>query len=260
MELRGIDVSKWNGNIDWAKVRASGIDFAMIKAANGSNKGTYSMDPKFEFNIREAYDAGLHCGVYLYSYAKTPSGAADEAKFLLSKLEPYKKLITFPVAYDLEDISQQSLPKSVLTSMCRSFCDAVRAAGYKPMLYSNTSWLTTKIDSTQVNADIWLAHWATKPTWNGKYTMWQYSSKGAVAGISGSVDMDIGYVNYTEEDNMSASHNGTSSDKNIGTPSSWAASSWAKAVSLGVVDGTSPQGNVTREQLAVILDRLGLLK
>ncbi len=263
MELKGIDVSKWNGSIDFKKVRAAGIDFVMIKAANGSNKGTYTLDPKFDTNIRAAHSAGLRCGVYLYSYAKTPTGATGEAKFLAEKLAPYRSMISFPAAYDIEDSSQSTLSKTVITSMCANFCKVMRKSGFTPMIYANASWLTNKIDTASLDVDIWLAQWAAKPTWSGTYTMWQYSSKGNVAGISGAVDMNISYKDYANPSAESAvkSESGNTSvlTAKADTPSVYAASAWTKASAKGIMDGTNPQGTITREQVAVVLDRLHLL-
>ncbi len=247
MELKGIDVSRWNGDINWTKVKSSGIEFVMIKAASGSNKGTYSLDPKFKTNIVGAYNAGLKVGVYLYSYAQSVAGVLGEAKFFVEQITPYKKYITYPAVYDLEDASQIYLGKRTLTEMVRTFCNYVRDNGFTPMLYSNPNWLKNYIDSLSIGVPVWLAQWASKPTWNGDFTMWQYSSKGSVPGISGNVDMNIGYYDYAGTKEIE--------EKSV---SDWAKEAWNKAKDKGIFDGTNPQNEVTREQLAVILDRLNL--
>lgn len=249
MELKGIDVSRWQGDINWTNVKNSGINFVMIKAASGSNKGTYSLDPKFKVNIVGAYNAGLKVGVYLYSYAQTVIGVLGEAKFFVEQLAPYKKYITLPVAYDIEDSTQAYLGKTVLTEMARTFCNHIRSSGFIPMVYASKSWFETYLDTKIIGADVWLAQWGSKPTWGGKFTMWQYSEKGSVPGISGDVDMNIGYVDYAA--NTVAENN---------TPSDWAKEAWSKAKDKGILDGTNPRNEITREQLAVILDRLSLFE
>jgi len=194
--MKGIDVSKWNGKVDWVRVRNDGIQFAMIKACSGSNRGAYSTDPTFDYNIRGAAAAGIPCGVYLYSYAKSVDAAVGEANYLVGVLTAYRKFITLPVVYDIEDNSQVGLGRATLTAMTKAFCDVIRSAGYKPMFYTSKSWLVSYIDASKVDADVWLAQWTSKPTWSGTYTMWQYTDNGTVAGISGAVDMNICYKDY----------------------------------------------------------------
>ena len=267
MELKGIDVSKWNGKIDWTAVRNAGVQFVMIRAGVGSSRGTYSTDIKFDYNIRGAAVMGLKCGVYLYSYARSVSGAVGEAQYMIKILQPYRNFISFPVVYDIEDDTQKDLGRDTITAMCKGFCDTIRAAGYKPMVYANKEWLTNRIDIAQVGADVWLAQWTSKPTWSGKYTMWQYTDNGTVSGISGVVDMNIGYVDYS----TSASETPVTEPEPVdetpqepavvtGTPSAWAKASWEKAIAAGVTDGTNPQNPATREQVITMLDRLGLIK
>jgi GH25 family lysozyme M1 (1,4-beta-N-acetylmuramidase) len=238
--VNGIDVSKWQGTIDWPKVAASGIKFAMIKVGSGSSRGAYTLDSQFQRNITGALAAGIAVGAYLYSYALTPDAAAGEAAWVIKQLAPYKDKITFPVAYDLEDKTQESLGKPTLTAMCRAFTDAIRAAGYIPALYASKYWLESKIDAAAVNADLWVAQWGDKLTYARQCAIWQYSDKGSVAGISGAVDLNTAYKDYAP-----------------GKPSDWAAEAWELAKSAGILDGTNPQGNITREQLAVVLFRLG---
>lgn len=262
MEMKGIDVSKHNGKIDWIAVRNSGVKFVMIRAGVGSSRGAYSTDVKFDYNIRGASAAGLKCGVYLYSYARSVASAIGEAEYMVRILAPYKQMISFPVVYDIEDSSQEYLGRDELTAMCVGFCNTVQAAGYKPMIYTSKNWLEHKIDATKVNADVWLAQWTSKPTWNGKYTMWQYTDSGTVSGISGYVDMNIGYVDYSVGDDGKPATGQTEPKVTTTTdaPSSWAKASWEKAIAAGVTDGTNPQGPATREQVITMLDRLGLIK
>lgn len=264
MEMKGIDVSKWNGKVDWVGVRNSGVKFVMIRAGVGSSWGNYSTDVKFDYNIRGAASMGLKIGVYLYSYARTAAAAVGEAEYMVKILEPYRSMISFPVVYDIEDDTQKDLGKSTITSMCACFCNTIRAAGYKPMIYANKEWLTNRIDVNAIKADVWLAQWTSKPSWSGKYTMWQYTDSGSVSGISGAVDMNIGYFDYSAgEDGQPATGQTEPKDTTAttaDTPSSWAKASWEKAIAAGVTDGTNPQNPITREQVVVMLDRLGLIK
>ena len=264
MEMKGIDVSKWNGKVDWVAVRNFGVQFVMIRAGVGSSRGAYSTDVKFDYNIRGASAAGLKCGVYLYSYARSVTAAIGEAEYMVRILAPYKHMISFPVVYDIEDSSQEDLGRDELTAMCVGFCNTVQAAGYKPMIYTSKNWLEHKIDATKVKADVWLAQWTSKPTWSGKYTMWQYTDSGTVSGISGKVDMSIGYVDYSVIESVAQPEpvevKPQTPSVTPGTPSSWAKASWEKAIAAGITDGTNPQNPATREQVITMLDRLGLIK
>lgn len=199
-EIKGIDVSKWQGTITWPKVKADGVKFAMIRAGIGGSRGGGSTDPCFEKNIGGALGAGLDVGAYLYSYALTAEAAKKEAEWLVSLLAPWHDRITYPVCYDLEDKSQAGLGRKVCTDMAIAFCDVIKRAGYKPMIYSNPAWLNNRLDLTRLGGiDIWLAQWAQKPTWQGKYTMWQKCEDGVCGGIKGNVDIDVSYVDYGEK-------------------------------------------------------------
>jgi GH25 family lysozyme M1 (1,4-beta-N-acetylmuramidase) len=196
--IKGIDVSKWQGAVDWRKVAGHGIDFAMLRLGYGKKAGGGVADPTFKPNIAGAAAAGLKVGAYFYSYACSSEAAIREAEWAVAALEPHRTQLALPVAYDLEDDSQKNLGRAALTAMARAFCGAVRAAGYRPMLYSNLDWLKNRLDPGEIGAPIWLAQWADKPTYTGQYVMWQYTSTGRVDGISGNVDCNY----YYEEDNM----------------------------------------------------------
>lgn len=253
--MKGIDVSKWQGHIDWSKVKASGVDFAMIKAARGSNKGTYTADHNFKVNIVGAHAAGIKVGVYLYSYGLSVSAVRGEAEYLLKLIEPYREKITYPVVYDLEDTTQRNLGRPTLSLMAKTFCDIIRADGYIPMLYTNPDWIKNRVD-IPAGVDLWLAHWGVSAPAHA-CAIWQHSDRGRVPGITGDVDLNIGYKDYAAKPVRPP----TLPDPPVDYGASvWAKDAWAHAVKLGVVDGTNPQGAATREQLMVILDRLGLLE
>lgn len=190
-KIKGIDVSKWQGDINWQKVKSEGIKFAIIR----SSYGQMSIDDKFVDNIKGARAAGIDVGVYHYCYATSVRHAEAEAKHFINIIKPYK--LTYPAVLDLEDISQSNLGKPLLTDMAIAFMDIVKDAGYYPMLYASKYWLKRKLDYSRLkNYDIWLAQWASKPTWTGNFGIWQYSSTGKVDGINSDVDLDVAYRDY----------------------------------------------------------------
>ena len=197
-EIRGIDVSKWQGEIDWKKVKAAGIKFAMIRLGYGSSKGdACGLDGYFEKNVKNAIAAGIDIGCYFYSYATSVAAAKKEAAYVINVLQKYKGVFTYPVAFDLEDKTQQGLGKQVLTDMVIAFGDAIEKAGFYCSLYSNPSWMKSYLDADRVKRfDLWLAHWADKTNYAGAYGMWQNSSSGKVNGINGNVDTDFAYKDY----------------------------------------------------------------
>lgn len=196
--VKGIDVSKWQGEIDWKKVKAAGIKFAMIRLGYGSADGSAcGLDGWFERNVAGTLKAGIDIGCYFYSYATSVAAAKKEATFVIQTLQKYKGVFTYPVAFDLEDKTQQNLGKTVLTDMVIAFGDAIEKAGFYCSLYSNPNWLTNYLDDTKLKRfDHWLAQWASAPTYTGAFGMWQNSSKGSVNGINGNVDTDIAYKDY----------------------------------------------------------------
>lgn len=204
MNAKCIDVSVWQGNIDWNAVRKSGIQYAMIRSSYGVENPN-QVDAKFVRNITNAVAAGVKCGVYHYSYAKSVEEAKKEAEFCLKTIRGYQ--IDLPVAFDLEDNSQISLGRTTLTNMVIAFCDAIKAAGYTPMLYTNPSWLNSYLNSNILigKYDLWLAQWRVSQP-SVKCAMWQYSESGRVPGISGAVDMDILYKDYAAVDGGTSSN------------------------------------------------------
>lgn len=189
---KGIDISTWQGdNIDWNAVRSSGVEYVMIR----SNFGWTGIDNRFAKNIEGAYNAGLKVGVYLYSYATNTEEAAKEFANLKRTIEPYRNMISYPVAYDIEDNrAQGSLSVNELTDIVVKFCDLVKDAGYKPMVYASVSWLEKKLDYNRIkDYDIWVAQYYSVCQYIYPYNMWQHSSSGSVNGIEGNVDMNWCY-------------------------------------------------------------------
>lgn len=190
---KGIDVSQWQGVIDWAKVKGAGIEFAIIRALRGS----LETDPQFETNFTGARNHGIAVGVYKYSYATTVDFAKAEAEAVIKLLAG--RQLEAKIWFDMEDECQRTLDKSLLYQIVKTFIDTISAAGYQVGIYCNTYWynsiLTDEIRNLTNNW--WLAQWGdNKPSFGLELTGWQYSSKGKINGIGGNVDLDNYYVKF----------------------------------------------------------------
>lgn len=195
----GIDVSKWNGNIDWNAVKNSGVSYVIIRCGyRGSSTGALIEDPKFRSNIKGAKAAGLKVGVYFFSQAVNEVEAVEEASMALSWASGYG--LNYPIFLDVEPSGGRGdgISKEMRTAICKAFCSTVQDSGCSAGIYANKTWLNEKINTGSLTGyKIWLAQYASAPTYTAtRYDMWQYSSKGKVSGISGSVDMNISYLNY----------------------------------------------------------------
>ncbi|WP_294468474.1 GH25 family lysozyme [uncultured Anaerofustis sp.] len=198
----GIDVSVWNNNINWTKVKNAGIKYVFIRvAARGYGKsGTIFDDSMFVKYINGAKAAGLKVGVYFFSQAITKTEARQEANYTLKKIKGYK--MDLPVVMDYEysggssgRLTKAKLSKTAATNICMEFLNTIKAAGYTPMLYANYSMLNNSLNKNTIDAKypVWLAHYNTSTSYDGDYNFWQYSSDGKVSGISGRVDMNFWY-------------------------------------------------------------------
>lgn len=201
--LTGIDVSWAQGDsVDWAEVKASGIDFAIIRSSRGRIDDDYPMtsDTYFHDNIKGAIQNGIPAGVYHYCYAETVEEARDEARFVLSLISGYE--ISYPVVFDIEDqwYINNGYSKQTLTAMTEAFCEEIANAGYLPVVYSYASFLNNHLDMSVLSRyPVWVAHVDTdKPAYSGTYFLWQYSWEGSISGIDGNVDMDHCYVDFAE--------------------------------------------------------------
>lgn len=194
VEWKGIDVSKHNGTIDWKKVKAEGVQFAIIRACYGWDNDE-QIDRRLTANVEGCEANGIPYGFYHYSYATTVEEARREALFFSKVISGYRP--SMPVVYDLEDSSQARLSKSVLTDMALAFCQTMEGLGYYAMLYANLDWVRNRLDMDRLRGiDLWLAHWTDKTSYTDPFGMWQYSSSGKVDGVSGNVDMNIAYMDY----------------------------------------------------------------
>ena len=194
----GIDVSKWNGNIDWNAVSNSGISYVIIRCGyRGSSQGKLIEDPKFLANIKGATAAGLKVGVYFFTQAVDEVEAVEEASMVLEQIKGYK--ISYPIFLDVEPSGGRadSIDRDTRTAVCKAFCETIQDAGYTAGIYANKTWLTGKLNAGELNAyKIWLAQYSATPTYTGKYDIWQYKSNGSVSGIKGNVDMNQSYLGY----------------------------------------------------------------
>ena len=199
----GIDVSKWNGKIDWAAVKNSGVSYVIIRCGyRGYGSGALVVDPYFEQNIKGATAAGIKVGVYFFSQAVNRVEGVEEASMVLQLIRGYT--ISYPVFLDVEDSGAgggrgraDGLSVADRTEVIKAFCETIQNSGYTAGVYANKSWLTNKIDTSQLSRyKIWLAQYAAAPTYTGRYDMWQYKSTGRVTGISTDVDLNLSYLGY----------------------------------------------------------------
>lgn len=193
MSVHGIDVSQWQGNIDFNKVKAAGVDFVIIRAGYGRNIS--QKDPYFEQNYSRAKAAGLNVGVYWYSYANSAVGAKTEAAVCLQAIKG--KTFEYPIYFDLEERSQFNKGAAFCSSLVTAFCDAIEKAGYFAGLYISRSPLTQYITAdVQKRYTLWVAEYGAKLNYNGSVGMWQNTSSWRVPGVNGNVDHDYSYVDY----------------------------------------------------------------
>lgn len=188
-EIKCIDVSEWQGKIDWKKVKAAGYSHAVLRAGFGRSKT--QKDAEFERNYKNAKSAGVKLGVYWYAYAVDKADAVKEAKACLEIIKG--KVLELPVFYDMEENSMTALGRTVLTSMAEAFCDEIKKSGYECGVYSNPNWFTNYLDYKRLRSKypIWLAQYYKEPQF--ECDMWQYTSQGKVQGISGDVDLNVIY-------------------------------------------------------------------
>lgn len=196
MQIKGIDISHWNGSIDFYRVKASGIDFCIIKAG-GSDKGFYT-DPKFRENYDKAKAAGLYVGAYYFAgknFRGVEAGFADAQRFI-DILKGLK--FEYPVFLDIE--AQENRYKEEITDAVIAFCEEMENAGYFVGIYaSDISGFKDKLNHERIEEFIhWVARYGKEPEICKDYELWQYSSKGRIPGIIGSVDLDISTVDYSK--------------------------------------------------------------
>lgn len=190
----GLDISKWQGDVDFNALKEAGVEFVIIRVGTSSGiNGENLVDSKFEQNINGANKAGIPVGIYFYSYANSEDRAISDALWVLEQIKDYK--VDLPIAFDWENWSfynEFNLSFFGLSSMADSFVKTVRDAGYEGMLYSSKNYL----EDIWFKGDypVWLAHYTTKTNYEGDYEFWQLCNNGRVAGINGDVDINIRYL------------------------------------------------------------------
>lgn len=192
MEIKGIDISEFQGKIDWNKVKSDGIKYAVLRCGFGIDI-TSQDDSYFKYNIEQCEKLGIPFGVYLFSCANTVEKARSEAQHTLRLIKGHK--LSLGVWYDIEDNNTSGkVSKEMLTNIINTYCNTIKNAGYSVGIYASLSWLENKIESQiKNNYPIWVAQYYSKCEYTGKYVMWQYTSSGQVNGISGNVDMNYLY-------------------------------------------------------------------
>lgn len=208
--MRGIDVSVHNGDVDMQAVKNAGYDFVIIRAGYGKYKS--QKDPKFECNYLNAVKAGLHVGAYWYSYASTASEALEEAKVFAEVVQ--RKIFDMPVFLDIEE--SKSFGRA--TEIVEAFCSYMESQGYYVGVYSSKSPLETYMPGVTDKYCGWVAQWADKCTYKGKYVIWQKSEKGRVTGVNGYVDLDECYDDQLPITIQSGGFNGYPKDSNPEKP------------------------------------------
>ena len=197
--MKGIDVSQWQGTIDWAKVKAAGVEFALIRAGlrGYAPEGKLAEDARFRENAEGAIAAGIPVGVYFFSQATTPEEGREEARYCLELVRPYK--LDFPVYIDSEYANAQrtgradGLSQEARTAAVTAFCQEVEGAGYYAGIYASDGWFDHQLGDVS-RYDKWIAKWDGKPT--AAHGIWQYSNAGRVDGIAAPVDLDEAFQDY----------------------------------------------------------------
>ncbi|MCR4705658.1 MAG: hypothetical protein K5641_06285 [Lachnospiraceae bacterium] len=194
----GIDVSKWNKEINWDQVAASGVEFAIIRCGyRGSVTGALVEDPYFRKNLEGAKAAGIKVGLYFFTQATDPVEAVEEASMALALVD--SSFLEYPIFIDTEGAGGKGradvMNPAVRTQVCKAFCETIESAGYKAGVYASRNWYNNNLDVKQLDDYvIWLAEYRESPKYEGKYEMWQYTSNGSIEGIDGRVDFDISYT------------------------------------------------------------------
>ena len=211
MAIKGIDVSEFQGNIDWNKVKADGIEFAILKLGNIYDYDANYKDSKFDTNYKNARANGIKIGAYIYNYCNTIDTLKKGLEWAIKKLEG--KELDLPFYLDMEDKDIQGETKETLTNQCNEFAKYVESKGYQAGVYANVNWLKNELNPNDFDKKIsvWVAQYYKECQYTGKYDIWQYASDGSVSGISGNCDMNYLY----NEDIIKESETDTSDKKTI---------------------------------------------
>lgn len=190
-----IDVSTYNGDIDWNRVKAAGIDYAIIRVGyRGYETARLVKDKRFDTNMRNATAAGVKVGAYIVTQAVNTNEAVEEASFIISACSGYN--VSLPLAIDVESAGNgkgrgDKISVAERTAVINAFVQTIRGAGYSAMVYANKDWMTNRINAGGLvsGSTVWLAQYRSSCTYGGSYQMWQFTESGSIPGISGNVDM-----------------------------------------------------------------------
>ncbi|WP_334077359.1 glycoside hydrolase family 25 protein [Paenibacillus sanfengchensis] len=261
---RGVDVSHWQGEVDWPQVKAAGISFAFIKAT----QGTAWVDPKFRGNAAGAHKAGLLTGPYHFVDAVSPEAARKQAQHFVRTLQGVGTPFTLPPVMDYEN-NPAGLSRPQINQIARAFLSEVeRLIGIRPIIYTGNAF-AQQFDETLQSYPLWIARYSSAapydvPAWK-KWDFWQYSDSGRIAGIGGHVDLNVYRGSVEELKGAYAALNNprqeeendiSKQERNIEQVSDWAAKDWAEAKACGIFDGERPGAPLTREEAAVAVNRL----
>lgn len=199
MAIKGIDVSEFQGSIDWSKVKNDGIEFAILKLGNIYDYDANYKDSKFETNYKNAKAQGIKIGAYIYNYCNTVDTLKEGLKWAIEKLDGKK--FDMPIYLDMEDKDIQGETVETLTNQCNEFAKYVKSKGYQAGVYANVNWLKNELDPEKFDADIsvWVAQYYKECQYTGEYDIWQYTSSGKVDGVSGNCDMNYFYGELEED-------------------------------------------------------------
>lgn len=201
----GVDISKHNGQVNFKSIKAAGVDFVMLRlGARGYSTGQLSLDDNFVENMEAAIEAGLDIGVYFYSQAISQDEVIQEVNFVIQNLEPYRAHITYPVAFDMENVANDKaridgLSRDDKTTIAAAFLGGMQTAGYIPMVYGNKEWLIKNIDLAKLqDYDVWLSQEQDIPDYPYQFAMWQYTTTGVLNGVTGDASLNLCFVDYSD--------------------------------------------------------------
>lgn len=199
--VKGVDLSKYNGTVDFTKLKEAGVGFAMLRlASRGYGSGKISLDEKFVEYAQNAQVAGIQIGAFFYSQAVNENEAVEEANYIVGAISGFN--VKYPVAIDIERVSgdearTDKLTNKERTSIVKMFCDTVKGYGYKPIIYASSEMLVGGLDLKELqDYDVWLADEKIPTEYPYRFGMWQYNTKGHIDGITGDIDLDISFIDY----------------------------------------------------------------
>ncbi len=202
--VNGVDLSKYNGAVDFTKLKDAGVGFVMLRlGSRGYGTGKIALDEKFVEYAQNAQMNGIQIGAYFYSQAINETEAVEEANYIVGAVSGFG--VKYPIAIDIErvtgdDARTDKLTNKERTAVVKSFCDAVKGYGYKPIIYATTEMLVGGLNLEELtDYDIWLADDKTPTKFPYKFSMWQYSKNGKIDGITGDIDLDLSFIDYEQK-------------------------------------------------------------